>query len=156
MKLTHLNENGQIQMVDVGQKGITERTARAEGKILISKEALELIKQGALKKGDALITAKVAGIMAAKKTAEIIPLCHNINLNYVDIDFNFFEGGITARSEVRCKGVTGAEMEAIHAVSAALLTIYDMAKAADKKMTITDIKLVEKTGGKSGDFKREV
>ena len=151
-KFTHVDKDGNAVMVDVSKKNETERLAIAEGYIFMNEMCLKMIEEGTHKKGDVLTVAQVAGVMAAKKTSDMIPLTHNINLTNVKVTFEKVEGGYKAKSEVKCKGVTGVEMEALHAVSVALLTIYDMAKAVDKKMVIKDIHLVEKHGGKSGDF----
>lgn len=154
-KLTHLDESGAAHMVDVSAKADTIREAVAEGRIIMSAEALAAIREGSAKKGDVLATARIAGIMAAKKTAELIPLCHPLMLSKVTVDFAFEDDGIRATALVRLTGQTGVEMEAMTAVSVALLTIYDMAKALDKAMVIGDIALLTKTGGKSGDWQRQ-
>ena len=153
-KLTHLDESGAAHMVDVSAKADTVREAVAEGRIQMSADALQAIVEGSAKKGDVLATARIAGIMAAKKTSELIPLCHPLLLSKIAVDFNFESDGIRATSRVRLTGQTGVEMEAMTAVSVALLTIYDMAKALDKAMTITEIRLLTKSGGKSGDWVR--
>ena len=153
-KLTHIDESGAAHMVDVSAKADTIREAVAEGRIQMSAEALQAIVEGSAKKGDVLATARIAGIMAAKKTSEFIPLCHPLLLSKIAVDFNFESDGIRATSRVRLTGQTGVEMEAMTAVSVALLTIYDMAKALDKAMTITEIRLLTKSGGKSGDWVR--
>jgi cyclic pyranopterin phosphate synthase len=153
-KLTHLDDSGAAQMVDVSAKADTIREAVAEGRISMSAAALEAIKAGSAKKGDVLATARIAGIMAAKKTSELIPLCHPLLLSKISVDFAFENDGIRATALVRLTGQTGVEMEAMTAVSVALLTIYDMAKALDKAMVIDDVRLLTKTGGKSGDWKR--
>jgi len=155
-KLTHTDKQGRPRMVDVTSKQLTGRAAVARGSVYMKKETFRLIKAGKVSKGDVLGTAKVAGIMAAKKTSEIIPLCHPLNITSVDIDFKFDEKkiGIEIESKVRTIGQTGVEMEALTAVAAAALTIYDMCKAVDKEMVISDIMLIEKSGGKSGKFKR--
>ena len=153
-KLTHLDESGAAHMVDVSAKADTVREAVAEGRIRMSAEALQAIVEGSAKKGDVLATARIAGIMAAKKTSELIPLCHPLLLSKIAVDFNLESDGIRATSRVRLTGQTGVEMEAMTAVSVALLTIYDMAKALDKAMTITEIRLLTKSGGKSGDWVR--
>ena len=154
-KLTHLDDSGAAHMVDVSAKADTVREAVAEGHITMSAEALAAIREGSAKKGDVLATARIAGIMAAKKTAELIPLCHPLMLSKVTVDFAFEDDGIRATALVRLTGQTGVEMEAMTAVSVALLTIYDMAKALDKAMVISDIALLTKTGGKSGDWQRQ-
>ena len=153
-KLTHLDESGAAHMVDVSAKTDTVREALAEGRIEMSAEALQAIVDGSAKKGDVLATARIAGIMAAKKTSELIPLCHPLLLSKIAVDFSFEPDAIRATARVRLTGQTGVEMEAMTAVSVALLTIYDMAKALDKAMTISDIRLLTKSGGKSGDWVR--
>lgn len=154
---SHFNEDGRAKMVDVGGKDTTVRTAIATGRILVNKECFELIKSGGMKKGDVLGTAQIAGIMGAKKTSEIIPMCHPIMINGVNITFAYNEAdlAIEITGQVKCSGVTGVEMEALSAVSIAALTIYDMCKAVQKDMVIDQIHLVRKTGGKSGDFRWE-
>lgn len=152
-KLTHIDEGGGAHMVDVGDKSSTSRQAVASGRIFMHAETLQAIKDNALKKGDVLSTARIAGIMAAKKTSELIPLCHPLMLTKISVDFEYFDDGILVTSLVRLSGQTGVEMEALTAVNIALLTIYDMAKALQKDMIISDIKLLEKSGGKSGDWK---
>ena len=139
-------------MVDVSAKADTVREAVAEGRITMSAEALTAIKKGSAKKGDVLATARIAGIMAAKKTSDLIPLCHPLMLSKVSVDFAFEEGGIRATATARLTGQTGVEMEAMTATSIALLTIYDMAKALDKAMVISGVRLLSKTGGKSGTW----
>ena len=150
--LTHLGADGAAHMVDVSAKANTAREAVAEGRITMSAEALEAVRAGNIKKGDVLGTARIAGIMAAKKTSELIPLCHPLMLSKIAIAFEFEDHGIRAEARVRLNGPTGVEMEALTAVSVALLTLYDMAKALDKSMIISDIRLLSKTGGKSGDW----
>ena len=150
--LTHLGADGAAHMVDVSAKADTAREAVAEGRITMSAEALEAVRAGNIKKGDVLGTARIAGIMAAKKTSELIPLCHPLMLSKIAIAFEFEGHGIRAEARVRLNGPTGVEMEALTAVSVALLTLYDMAKALDKSMVISDIGLLSKTGGKSGDW----
>ncbi|WP_397578196.1 cyclic pyranopterin monophosphate synthase MoaC [Sphingorhabdus sp.] len=150
--LTHLGADGAAHMVDVSAKADTARDAVAEGRITMSAEALEAVRAGNIKKGDVLGTARIAGIMAAKKTSELIPLCHPLMLSKIAIAFEFEDHGIRAEARVRLNGPTGVEMEALTAVSVALLTLYDMAKALDKSMVISDIGLLSKTGGKSGDW----
>ncbi len=152
-KLTHLDDSGAAHMVDVSAKADTVREAVAEGRITMSAEALAAIREGSAKKGDVLATARIAGIMAAKKTSELIPLCHPLMLSKVSVDFAFEDDGIRATALVRLTGQTGVEMEAMTAASVALLTIYDMAKAIDKGMVISGIRLLSKTGGKSGDWR---
>ena len=150
--LTHLGADGAAHMVDVSAKANTAREAVAEGRITMSAEALEAVRAGNIKKGDVLGTARIAGIMAAKKTSELLPLCHPLMLSKIAIAFEFEDHGIRAEARVRLNGPTGVEMEALTAVSVALLTLYDMAKALDKAMVISDIRLLSKTGGKSGDW----
>ncbi len=156
MGLTHIDERGKARMVDVTAKDVTEREAVAMGRVLMKKDTLELILANEVKKGDVLGVARVAGIMAAKKTGELIPLCHPLNITSVEVEFTPLKDApgidITARAKVSSK--TGVEMEALTAVAAAALTIYDMCKAVDKEMTLTDIRLIRKTGGKSGTFTR--
>jgi cyclic pyranopterin phosphate synthase len=156
MKLTHLDERGAARMVDVGDKADTKRVAVAQSRVLMKPETLRLIADGKVKKGDALGVARLAGIMAAKKTAELIPLCHNIQIQSVEVDVEPDEAGscVVICARVAAEGKTGVEMEALTAVSIAALTLYDMLKSADKAMTITDVVLLEKSGGKSGDYKR--
>lgn len=151
--LTHLDDAGAAHMVDVSGKAATAREAVATGRIAMSPEAAAAIRTGTALKGDVLAIARVAGIMAAKKTAELIPLCHPLPLTRVAIDLVVDETGVTATATAATDAKTGVEMEALTAVSVALLTIYDMAKAIDKAMTITGIRLLTKTGGKSGDWK---
>lgn len=152
-KLTHLDENGAASMVDIGDKTATKRTAKARGRIVMSEQALAAIRSGDVAKGDVLGTARIAGIMAAKKTADLIPLCHPLAINSVEVDFNYLDDGLEVTATVKLTGKTGVEMEALTAVSVTLLTIYDMAKALDKGMQISEIGLLEKSGGKSGDWK---
>lgn len=155
MDLTHLNSSGEAIMVDVGAKNITERTARAYARIRMKNETLEKLLSSNLKKGDALAAARVAGIMASKKTYELIPLCHNIPIESVEISFeNNAINELYIYSLAKCSYKTGIEMEALTAVSVAALTVYDMCKAIDRGMVIEEIKLLEKTGGKS-DYKYE-
>lgn len=155
MEFSHFNEKGRAHMVEVGEKDITKRMARAEGKILMSEKTLRMVKEGSMKKGDVLSVAQIAGIMAAKNTSNLIPMCHNIFLSGVDIDFEFLNNGIKIIVDVKTDGKTGVEMEALTAVSTGLLTIYDMCKAVEKDMKITDIRLLEKKGGKSGQYLRK-
>lgn len=152
--LTHLDEAGAARMVDVGGKAVTAREAVASGRITMSAEAAAAIRDGATAKGDVLAVARVAGIMAAKQTATLIPLCHPLPLTRVAIELNVEADGVTATATCATDAKTGIEMEAMTAVSVALLTVYDMAKAIDKTMTIGDIRLLSKTGGKSGDWRR--
>jgi cyclic pyranopterin phosphate synthase len=150
--LTHLDEAGAAHMVDVGGKTITARQAIATGRITMSTQAAEAIRSGAALKGDVLAVARIAGIMAAKRTSELIPLCHPLPLTRVAVDLVADEGGVTVTATAATEGKTGVEMEALTAASVALLTIYDMAKAIDKAMVITGVRLLEKRGGKSGDW----
>lgn len=153
-RLSHVDATGRATMVDVGGKSVTAREAVAEGEITMSSQALRLVRSGATAKGDPLETARLAGIMAAKQTAALIPLCHPLPLTYVDVEMIPFRSGYRIRSRVRTNGQTGVEMEALTAVSVAALTVYDMVKAVDKGMTISGICLMEKTGGKSGTYRR--
>lgn len=155
MELTHINEQGRARMVDVTEKAATARTAVAEGRVRMRRETAELIRTGGMAKGDVLAVAQVAGIMAAKRTPDIIPMCHSLRLTGVDVVFTLEEEAVQIRAAVRCKGETGVEMEALTAVSAAALTIYDMCKAVQKDMEIGEIRLCRKTGGKSGDYEKE-
>ena len=155
-KLTHFNDEGRARMVDVSEKQATLREATAGGIVHVSAETFGLIMRGEMKKGDVLAVAQIAGIMAAKRTSELIPMCHPISITGVDISFSPDEkrNAIDITATVRCKGETGVEMEALTAVSAAALTIYDMCKAAQKDIEITDIRLLRKSGGKSGEYNR--
>lgn len=157
-KFSHIDEKGKARMVDVTAKKASSREAVARGKVLMSRDTLSLIEKGKIPKGDVLGVAKIAGIMAAKKTSEMIPMCHPLELTGVDIAFtsNADLGEITIEARVKNVGRTGVEMEAMTAVSVAALTIYDMCKSADKKIVLTDIKLISKHGGKSGSFVRDV
>ncbi len=154
-KLSHLNDKGEARMVDVSDKAVTERTARAEGFVAMAPSTLALVEKGEAKKGDVLATARIAGIMAAKKTHELIPLCHPLAITKASVDFETSHAppGIRVTAEVKVSGQTGVEMEALTAVSVACLTIYDMLKAADKAMTIGEVRLLEKTGGRSGTYR---
>jgi cyclic pyranopterin phosphate synthase len=154
--LTHLDEQGQAQMVDVGGKATTRRRAVAEAFVIAQPETIAAITGGTLKKGDALAVARIAGIMAAKKTAELIPLCHPIPLTKVTVEIEPTRdaGSLHVVATAETVGQTGVEMEALTAASVAALTLYDMAKAIDRAMTVTDLRLVEKSGGKSGDYVR--
>jgi len=154
--LTHIDEQGRARMVDVSHKAETERVAVARGEIRMRPETLALIQSGGVAKGDVLGVARVAGILAAKRTGELIPLCHPLPITHASVDFTFDEAGsrILIEAQVRTVGRTGVEMEALTACSVAALTIYDMAKAADKGMVIGEIRLVKKTGGKSGTYVR--
>lgn len=152
-KLTHLDEAGAAHMVDVSAKAVTKRTATAAGHIAMSAEALAAIRDGTLAKGDALAVARIAGIMAAKRTADLIPLCHPLPISAASVDLVLGETGIDCTATVTTSGQTGVEMEALTAVSTALLTLYDMAKAVDKAMRIGEIRLIAKSGGRSGDWR---
>jgi cyclic pyranopterin monophosphate synthase len=153
-RLTHADAAGRIRMVDVGAKPVTAREAVARGEITMSAEARRLIRTGAVKKGDPLQAARLAGIMAAKRTSELIPLCHPLPLSSVHVELTATRRGYRVEARVSTAAQTGVEMEALTAVAVAALTIYDMLKAADKAMVIGDIVLVEKSGGKSGHYKR--
>jgi len=155
--LSHIDAEGRAHMVDVGAKSETARTARAEGSISMKAETLEAIGRSALAKGDAIAAARIAGIMAAKRTSELIPLCHQIALTDVGVDLEVdrLMPGVRVTAWASTRGRTGVEMEALTAVAVALLTIYDMAKAIDRGMAISDVRLTEKRGGKSGDWKRD-
>ncbi len=159
MPLTHLDESGQARMVDVGAKPDTERVAIARGRINMKAETLRLIQAGTVKKGDVLTVAQVAGIQAAKRTHELIPMCHPLLLTHISIEFGPGESGdgawIDIEATVRTRGKTGVEMEALTAVSVAALSIYDMCKAVDRGMTITEVRLAHKRGGKSGEWNLE-
>ncbi len=152
-KLTHLGKSGEARMVDVSAKAATERTAVAEGRVVMAKSTLDLVLKGNAKKGDVLGAARLAGIMAAKRTHELIPLCHPLALSKVEVDIAPERGGLKVRSTVKVKGQTGVEMEALTAVSVACLTIYDMVKAVERGMRIEGIRLIEKIGGKSGHYR---
>jgi cyclic pyranopterin monophosphate synthase len=153
-KLSHVDRKGRIRMVDVGEKAVTTREALARGEIMMSPVALKLIRSGEVAKGDPLQTAKLAGIMAAKQTSALIPLCHPLPLTHVSVELTATRRGYQIQARVRTSAQTGVEMEALTAVSVAALTIYDMVKAVDKEMVIGDICLVEKTGGRSGHYRR--
>lgn len=155
MELTHINEQGRARMVDVTRKEITFRQAEAEGRVRMNPGTVELIRTGGTPKGDVLAVAQVAGIMAAKRTHELIPMCHPLRLTAVDLSFTLEEDAVHIRSKVKCRGETGVEMEALTAASAAALTIYDMCKAVQRDMEIGDIRLCRKSGGKSGDYEKE-
>ena len=142
---SHLDEEGAARMVNVGEKAVIRRTATAAGRVYMSPETVDLLREKALPKGDALNTAKIAGVMAAKRTPDLIPLCHGLNLTSVDLEFDVGEGGVEIVAVARVSDRTGVEMEALTAVSVAALTIYDMCKAVDKGMVIGDVRLVEKT-----------
>ena len=156
-KLTHLDASGRARMVDVGQKAETDRIAIAKGEVVMRPDTLALIRAGALKKGDVLVVAQVAGVMAAKRTSDLIPLCHPLPLTQVTVDLDLDEElpGVRITARARTVAKTGVEMEALTAVSVAALTVYDMAKAAEKTMCIQNVRLVEKHGGRSGDVVNE-
>ena len=154
MKLTHTDEEGRSKMVDVGDKAVTTRTATASGFVRMSTATVDAIRDHRTPKGDPLEVARIAGIMAAKRTSELIPLCHNLSLTHVDVQLEVKAEGIAIFATARTDGKTGVEMEALTAASVAALTIYDMCKAIDKSMVITDIRLESKSGGRSGDYVR--
>lgn len=154
MALTHLNARGEAHIVDIGDKAVTRRRAVATAQLAALPETIALILGGSLKKGDALAVARVAGIMAAKKTSELIPLCHPIPLTSVSVEIDAHGGGIRVTATAETTAQTGVEMEAMTAASVAALTLYDMAKSHDRAMRITEVQLEEKSGGKSGDFRR--
>ncbi len=156
-KLSHVDEQGRVKMVDVGHKPDTQRIAIARGEVHMKKETLELIRAGQIKKGDVLTVAQIAGITASKRTADLIPLCHPLALSKVDVDLALDDAlpGVIITATVKVTGKTGVEMEALTAVSIAALTVYDMAKAAEKTMRIQNIRLIEKHGGRSGDVMNE-
>ncbi len=153
--LTHLDDQGKARMVDVGEKDATRRTARAAGRVLMKPETLALILDGTAAKGDVLAAARIAGIMAAKQTASLIPLCHPLAISRATVDFGFGPAHVDVEATVSVEGKTGVEMEALTAVSVACLTLYDMLKAVDRGMTLTNIRLLEKHGGKSGHWQAE-
>ena len=154
---THFNEQGRAKMVDVGEKPPTRRTAVAGARVLVSPETFALIRSGGMKKGDVLTVAQIAGVMGAKRTPELIPMCHPVLVDGIDLDLSLDERrrSVEIRASVSCDGRTGVEMEALTAASVAALTVYDMCKAVQKDMVITDIRLLDKTGGVHGDFHRE-
>lgn len=152
--LSHVNAKGRVAMVDVGDKPETDREARAGAEIRVNRAALNAVRSGAVKKGDPLQTARLAGIMAAKQTSNMIPLCHPLALSHVDIEIEPLSWGYRLTSSVRTRGRTGVEMEALTAVSVAALTIYDMLKAMDRTMTISSVRVLEKRGGRSGHYRR--
>jgi len=156
-RMTHFDTSGRPRMVDVAEKETTNRTARASGFVKMSREALELVRTGRSKKGDAAAVAELAGVMGAKKTADLIPLCHPLSISGVNIETAIDDqtGGVSVSVSVKTTGQTGVEMEALTAVSVACLTLYDMLKAVDKSMVIEQIVLIEKTGGASGDYRRD-
>ncbi len=153
-QLTHVGADGQANMVDVGAKPDTDRIAIAEGRVMMQPETLRLIREGQMKKGDVLTTARIAGIMAAKRTSDLIPLCHPLPVTKISVDLSLDDesSSVYIRSQVRTTGKTGVEMEALTAVSVAALTIYDMAKAVDRAMQISGVRLLEKRGGARGDY----
>jgi cyclic pyranopterin phosphate synthase len=153
--LTHLDEQGNARMVDVGAKPATERVAVARAEVMLSSETLALVRDGRAAKGDVLAVARVAGIMAAKKTPDLIPLCHPIMLSSVEVEFDLTDRGVSIIATARTTGATGVEMEAMTAASVAALTIYDMVKGVERGVTITDVRLMKKSGGKSGTWERE-
>lgn len=154
---THFNDEGRARMVNVGEKGITKRTATAAARVLVSPKTYALIASGGMKKGDVLTVAQIAGIMGAKKTSALIPMCHPILMDGVDLSLSLNEARCCVEIEatVSCTGRTGVEMEALTAAATAALTVYDMCKAVEKGMTITDLRLIKKTGGIHGDYERE-
>ncbi len=152
-KLSHINAKGEAHMVDVADKAITTRTATAEARVSMKASTVKLIKSGSAKKGDVLATARIAGIQAAKKTSDLIPLCHPLAITKVTVDFKLAAHHIDVEALVKVEGKTGVEMEAMTACAVACLTLYDMVKAVDRGIVISDLRLVEKTGGKSGTFK---
>ncbi len=154
-KLSHLDDKGQAHMVDVSAKDVTSRSATARARVLADAATLAIITSGSAKKGDVLATARLAGIMAAKKTSDLIPLCHPLMISKVSVDFSLHNDHIDVEATVKVEGKTGVEMEALTACSVACLTLYDMLKAVDRAMRITDLRLVDKTGGKSGHFSAE-
>ena len=153
---THFNEQGRAKMVDVGEKPVTTRTAAAAARVLVNRSTFELIQSGGMKKGDVLTVAQIAGVMGAKHTPDLIPMCHPILLDGIDLKLWLDEErcSVEIRAEISCDGRTGVEMEALTAVSTAALTVYDMCKAVQKDMVITDVRLLEKTGGVHGDYTR--
>ncbi|MBQ9646908.1 MAG: cyclic pyranopterin monophosphate synthase MoaC [Oscillospiraceae bacterium] len=155
MDFTHFNEQGRAKMVDVTDKPPSYRAATAAGTVRMLPSTVDAIRTGGVPKGDVLAVAQVAGVMAAKRTSDIIPMCHPLPLTGVDIRFTLRDDAVDIEATVRCHGETGVEMEALHAVSAAALTVYDMCKALQKDMVVSDIRLLAKTGGKSGDYHRK-
>ena len=154
---THFNEQGRAKMVDVGQKPVSQRTAVAAGRVLVSRSTFDLISSGGMKKGDVLTVAQIARVLGAKRTPELIPMCHHILMDGINLELHLDERrtSVEIQATVTCDGRTGVEMEALTAVSVAALTVYDMCKAVQKDMVIADIRLVSKTGGVHGDYKRE-
>ena len=153
-KLTHVDEAGRIRMVDVGGKEPTDRHARVQGDIIMQPDTIRLIVQDQIAKGNVIETARIAGIMAAKRTSELIPLCHPLNLTSVKVDFEIKTDRVRVQTEARLTARTGVEMEAFTAAAVALLTIYDMCKAVDRAMVVSELQLVEKSGGRSGEFNK--
>lgn len=154
---THFNDQGRAKMVNVGEKPITQRVAVAAGRVLVNEHTFSLIRSGGMKKGDVLMVAQIAGVMGAKRTPDLIPMCHIVQVEGIDLELHLDEEqhSVEITASVCCDGRTGVEMEALTAVSTAALTVYDMCKAVQKDMTITDIRLLSKTGGVHGDYKRE-
>ena len=154
---THFNEQGRAKMVNVGEKPVSQRVAVAAGRVLVNENTFSLIKSGGMKKGDVLTVAQIAGVMGAKRTPDLIPMCHPILMNGIDLELHLDESRLSVEitATVKCDGRTGVEMEALTAVSTAALTVYDMCKAVQKDMTIHDIRLLEKSGGIHGDYHRE-
>jgi molybdenum cofactor biosynthesis protein MoaC len=153
-RLTHIDEAGAARMVDVSKKDVTARTARASGRVLVSPRVIELLRGEGMPKGDALATARIAGIMGAKRTPDLIPLCHPLAVSGVKVDLDVADDAVEIRATVKTTDRTGVEMEALTAVSVAALTVIDMVKAVDKGAVITDVRVDEKSGGKSGDYRR--
>ena len=154
-KLTHLDAEGRARMVDVGDKPTSHRTARAEARLMATPETLELVRSGNAKKGDVITVAEIAGVMGGKRTSDLIPLCHPLSLSKINVKIEIEEACLRVTTETRTQGQTGVEMEALTAAGVAALTLYDMLKAVDKSMTIEGLRLLEKTGGVSGDYKRD-
>lgn len=154
-KLSHLNDNGEAHMVDVSEKAVTTRSATAKGRVIAEAATIAIIRDGTAKKGDVLATARIAGIMAAKKTSELIPLCHPLMISKVSLEFVLSATHIDVEATVKVEGKTGVEMEALTACSVACLTIYDMLKAVDRGMQISNVRVVEKSGGKSGMYQAD-
>ena len=156
-EFTHFNEQGRAKMVNVGEKPLTQRIALAAGRVLVNEETFRLIRSGGMKKGDVLTVAQIAGVMGAKRTADLIPMCHPILMDGIDLNLSLDESRLSVeiQATVRCDGRTGVEMEALTAVTTAALTVYDMCKAVQKDMVITDIRLLEKNGGVHGDYHRK-
>jgi cyclic pyranopterin monophosphate synthase len=154
-ELSHVNKKGEARMVDVSAKDVTTRTASAKARVVMLAETIQLITSGTVKKGDVLATARIAGIQAAKRTSELIPLCHPLLISSVTVDFAVSDRHIDVETTVKVEGKTGVEMEALTACSVACLTLYDMVKAVDRAVKITDLRLIEKSGGKSGNFRAD-